>query len=77
MQSRYFCTTLGAAQNDGTVFQVTPQGVTTLVYAFGDNTGDGSGPTANLIEASDGNFYGTTQGGGAHGYGTIFKITPQ
>lgn len=67
----------GAHNNDGTVFQVTPQGVTTLVYAFGANSGDGSNTQANLIQASDGNFYGTTHGGGAHGYGTIIRITPQ
>jgi uncharacterized repeat protein (TIGR03803 family) len=24
----------------------------------------------------DGNFYGTTEGGGARGYGTVFKVTP-
>lgn len=67
----------GANNNDGTVFQVTPQGVTTLVYAFGANSGDGSDAQANLIQASDGNFYGTTHAGGAYGYGTIFRITPQ
>jgi uncharacterized repeat protein (TIGR03803 family) len=73
----YGINNLGGAQNDGTVFQVTPQGVTNLVYTFGDSSGDGAGPEANLIQASDGNFYGTTHGGGAYGYGTIFKITPQ
>lgn len=73
----YGINTLGGAHNDGTVFQVTPQGVTTLVYAFGGNSGDGSNSQANLMQASDGNFYGTTRGGGAYGYGTIFRITPQ
>ena len=29
---------------------------------------------AGLIQASDGNFYGTTAAGG-HAYGTVFKIT--
>jgi uncharacterized repeat protein (TIGR03803 family) len=67
----------GAHNNDGTVFQVTPQGVTTLLYAFGANSGDGSNTQANLIQASDGNFYGTTHAGGAYGYGTVFRITPQ
>ena len=34
-------------------------------------------PLAGLVQASDGNFYGTTLGGGANGgYGTVFKITP-
>ena len=36
----------------------------------------GSGPQANLLQASDGNFYGTTTYGGPDSYGTIFKVTP-
>jgi uncharacterized repeat protein (TIGR03803 family) len=35
---------------------------------------DGYGPFAGLIQATDGNFYGTTSGGGAIGYGTAFKM---
>ena len=30
---------------------------------------------APIVQATDGNFYGTTEGGGANVYGTIFKIT--
>jgi uncharacterized repeat protein (TIGR03803 family) len=37
---------------------------------------DGESPFAGLVEGTDGDFYGTTQEGGAAGYGTIFKITP-
>jgi uncharacterized repeat protein (TIGR03803 family) len=33
-------------------------------------------PGTALVQGSDGNFYGTTDQGGAYGYGTIFKITP-
>jgi uncharacterized repeat protein (TIGR03803 family) len=33
-------------------------------------------PTSRLIQASDGNFYGTTASGGAHDLGTIFQLTP-
>lgn len=33
-------------------------------------------PTSRLIEGSDGNFYGTTDSGGAHDLGTIFRLTP-
>lgn len=42
-----------------------------------EHQGDGSNSAAVLIEASDGNFYGTTYGGGAYSQGTIFKIVPQ
>jgi len=74
----YGTNNLGGANNHGgTVFQVTPQGVTNLVYGFGSTSGDGLNSEADLIQASDGNFYGTTHAGGAYGYGTIFKITPQ
>ena len=31
---------------------------------------------AGLIAGSDGAFYGTTNGGGLYGYGTVFKLTP-
>ena len=36
---------------------------------------DGANPNAGLILATNGSFYGTTLGGGANGYGTVFKIT--
>jgi uncharacterized repeat protein (TIGR03803 family) len=36
---------------------------------------DGSSCQSDLIQASDGNFYGTCFGGGANGNGTIFRIS--
>jgi uncharacterized repeat protein (TIGR03803 family) len=65
--------------NAGTVFKVTPTGTPTTLHVFCTQTGcpDGDAPYAGLIQGTDGNFYGTTQGGGANGdYGTAFKITP-
>lgn len=59
----------------GTVFEVTPGGVLTKLYDF-DST-DGDDPIGGLIQATDGNLYGTTYFGGAHDYGTIFGITPE
>ncbi|HXM24132.1 MAG TPA: choice-of-anchor tandem repeat GloVer-containing protein [Terriglobales bacterium] len=62
----------------GTVFKITPGGKLTTLHGF-DGT-DGANPSAVLVEASDGNFYGTTQNGGAGlygGLGTVFKITPK
>jgi len=62
----------------GTVFKITPTGTLTTLHIF-DET-DGVGPTP-LVQATDGNFYGTTFAGGANGNctegcGTVFKITP-
>lgn len=36
---------------------------------------DGSGPSGALVQGLDGNFYGTTSGGGS-GSGNVFKLTP-
>src|ERR1039457_3930627 len=47
----------------------------TTLHSF-DGT-DGAGPLAPLAQATNGDLYGTTAGGGAYGYGgTVFKITP-
>jgi uncharacterized repeat protein (TIGR03803 family) len=66
----------GGANFNGTVFQITPEGVLTTLYSFCSETNcaDGSDPGAGLV-ALGGDFYGTTQSGGASGVGTIFKIT--
>lgn len=62
----------------GTVFKITPTGTLTTLHTF--NYTDGANPGWPPIQASDGNFYGTTLRGGscttyAYGCGTIFKIT--
>jgi uncharacterized repeat protein (TIGR03803 family) len=64
----------GNGFNAGTFFNITPGGTFNLLHVF-DKT-DGAAPTGALIQASDGNFYGTTQVGGAYNQGTIFKVTP-
>jgi uncharacterized repeat protein (TIGR03803 family) len=74
----YGTTYAGGASNDGTVFRVTHAGALTTIYSFclqGGHCADGSYPWAGLIQATDGKLYGTTNGGGANGYGTVFKIT--
>jgi len=73
-----------AGGNCGTVFKVTPNGAETVLYSFGAFASDGVEP-GGLIQGADGNFYGTTQNGGAnscsssgetHDCGTLFKVTP-
>ena len=46
----------------------------TTLHSF--NGTDGEGPVAGLVQAANGNFYGTTVGGGVRGGGTVFEITP-
>jgi uncharacterized repeat protein (TIGR03803 family) len=79
----YGTTALGGDHNDGTVFKISRSGKLTTLYSFCSQTDctDGSDP-GPLVQASDGNFYGTTYGGGADssgcsglGCGTVFKIS--
>ena len=68
----------GGSSNAGTVFKLTPGGVLTTLHSFCPQLpcSDGSGPWAGLVQALDGNFYGTAHAGGANNYGTVFKISP-
>jgi uncharacterized repeat protein (TIGR03803 family) len=68
----------GANGNYGTVFKITPSGALTTLYSFCSQSGctDGEWPFAGLVQATNGDLYGTTYAGGANGYGTVFRITP-
>jgi uncharacterized repeat protein (TIGR03803 family) len=59
----------------GAVFKITTTGTFSFLYVFSGGA-DGARPQAGLIQASDGNLYGTTSVGGAYGYGTVFQLTP-
>lgn len=72
----YGTTGANGSSDDGTVFKLTPSGSQTVLHTFAKTGTDGQVPYAGLIQGSDGNFYGTTYGGGANGFGTVFKVTP-
>src|ERR1022692_1853466 len=75
----YGTTQYGGTNHRGTVFKITQGGTLTTLYSFCSQTNctDGECPFAGLVQAANGNFYGTTESGGrANGYGTVFKITP-
>jgi uncharacterized repeat protein (TIGR03803 family) len=55
------------------VFEMTTNAAVTPLVFFGAT--NGANPAGGLMQASDGNFYGTTLAGGAYGFGTIFKMT--
>ena len=76
----YGTTRKGGPNNGGTVFKMTPAGALTTLYNFCSTTAqagclDGTDPAGALVQATDGNFYGTTGFGGPFGAGTVFKIT--
>jgi uncharacterized repeat protein (TIGR03803 family) len=70
----------GGADGWGTVFRITPDGALTLLHTFTGYPTEGALPYAGLLQATSGDFYGTTYAGGANGPdgigGTVFKITP-
>jgi uncharacterized repeat protein (TIGR03803 family) len=75
----FYGTTSGGGNQGGTIFKFTPTGTFTALYSFCSQSGctDGANPEySGLVEASDGNFYGTTINGGSWGEGTVFKIAP-
>jgi uncharacterized repeat protein (TIGR03803 family) len=74
----YGTTQVGGAHGVGTVFEITTAGKLTTIYSFCAQTGcaDGKNPQGGVVQATDGNFYGTTANGGAKGWGTVFEVTP-
>jgi uncharacterized repeat protein (TIGR03803 family) len=71
----YGTTPSGGTNDAGTVSEITPAGVVTVLASFGASSTDGADPIS-VIQGTDGNFYGITALGGTNGSGTIFKITP-
>jgi uncharacterized repeat protein (TIGR03803 family) len=60
----------------GTAFRITPSGKMTILHEFcsSANCADGSSPI-QILQGTDGNFYGTTATGGRYQAGTIFRLT--
>lgn len=78
----YGTTTSGGANSSGTIFQITPAGKLTTLYNFCSqpDCADGEAPQAQLMQATNGLLYGSTQTGGevkcnsGYGCGTIFSL---
>jgi uncharacterized repeat protein (TIGR03803 family) len=64
----------------GTVFELSPTAggswTETVLHNFNYDDVDGVQPESALALDSAGNLYGTTCGGGAHEYGTVFELSP-
>jgi uncharacterized repeat protein (TIGR03803 family) len=59
----------------GTAYRITPKGKLTTLFEFNGYPNGGCNPIAPLVQAADGNLYGTTQYGGTYNTGTVFKMT--
>ena len=73
----YGTTYFGGGLTYGCVFRMTPDGTVTVIHAFGSTPTDGQNPRASLIQARDGNLWGTTQKGGNADRGTVFAMNLQ
>ena len=64
----------------GTVFELSPTAgggwTETVLHSFNQDGTDGVQPESSLVLDGAGNLYGTTYGGGVHGFGTVFKLSP-
>jgi uncharacterized repeat protein (TIGR03803 family) len=69
-------TTDSAHPGSGTIFRISTNGAYTSLYTFAGYPADGSFPLGGLAAGSDGNFYGTTEGGGTYNFGIVFRFNP-
>jgi uncharacterized repeat protein (TIGR03803 family) len=72
----YGVTQSGGEFGEGTIFQITRQGVLTTLHSFNGNGTEGYQPAGGLVQGTDGVFYGTTTTGPAYqGAGTVYSLS--
>ena len=71
----YSTSTMGGAFFNGTVFELSPAGVETVLHSFTRGS-DGALPEVGLVQGPQGSVYGTTYYGGATDGGTVFELVP-
>lgn len=77
MLRRFFCLSLVVVMS---AFAQAQSSTFTSLYSF-TGAADGAGPATGLVQAADGNYYGTTSDGYTSSnttaeFGTIFRLTP-
>ncbi|HEX8799106.1 MAG TPA: choice-of-anchor tandem repeat GloVer-containing protein [Terriglobales bacterium] len=75
----YGTTSLGGGYNSGLVFKLAPEldgkWSETVLHSFQGT--DGVNPNGDLVFDKAGNLYGTTNAGGGHNLGLVFKLAPE
>lgn len=69
----YGTTSIGGTHNVGVIYQIDTSGNETAIYSFTGGQ-DGNGPLSTLVQATDGNLYGTTTYGGTGESGVVFRV---
>jgi uncharacterized repeat protein (TIGR03803 family) len=80
-----YSTTLSGGNGNGVVFRLTPPPtfcaisfcpwIATVIHTFNGGTTDGSTPVSEVVFDQAGNLYGTTDHGGAYGWGLAYRLT--
>ena len=70
----YGTTASGGSGGGGVIFKITSAGILTVLYNFNPPT-DGQSPYGGLVQAGDGDFYGTAGQLGVNNVGTLFELT--
>jgi uncharacterized repeat protein (TIGR03803 family) len=65
----------GGPDGNGTVFRMTPAGAVSVFHSFKGPSRDGGYPLSSVSQDAQGNFYGTTQMGGALDVGSAWRIS--
>ena len=65
----------GGTNGGGVLFKVSPSGTLAVLHNFTGGS-DGNNPVGGLVQATDGNLYGTNDLGGAFGWGVLFCYSP-
>ena len=73
--SLYGTTQTGGVYGLGTLFKVTPGVSAAILASFAGTPTTGAQPFSPLVQGEDGNFYGTTPGGGTGSGGTVYRAT--
>lgn len=71
----YSTTQDGGTEGEGTVYQMTTALAATILHSFGSTFGDGEYPSAGLLLATDGNYYGSAAEGGTYDDGILFHTS--
>jgi len=73
----YGTTHSGGDSNAGTIFRIDHGGSNyAIIKSFTGATNDAASPASTLMQASNGQLYGTTVSGGAYNLGTVFSLNP-